>query len=234
MQNTFLDGTTGDAAGREPSEVRAALHEFFMGDTFSCMGGRAAWKRGSATHNHYAQLGGESCCARLYDDLENFATRLNTTESLFMTFLATFASPHNISENEFETLLWRQLWMLHKVDARRYSWAAGVDRDPMADHFAYSIAGRRFFVVGMHSNASRRTRRFSWPLLVFNPHDQFDILRETGAFERIRRITRKREMCIQGSLNPRLIMYGYRPESMRYSGRAVEPDWTCPVAFGNK
>jgi FPC/CPF motif-containing protein YcgG len=232
MQKAPTRMAAGDDFDLELSEVRAALGELLMGDAFSCIGGRAAWKRGFAVHNHYGQLAGKLDCAPLYADLEDFAKRLDSVDSLFTTFLATFSGPCNISENEFEELLWCQLRMLHEADARRYAWASGAGTDPMADNFAYSIAGRRFFVVGIHSNSARLTRRFAWPVLVFNPHDKFDKLREAGAFERIRRITRKREMDLQGSLNPRLIMFGYRPESMRYSGRVVEADWRCPVSFG--
>jgi len=39
---------------------------------------------------------------------------------------------------------------------------------------------------------------------------------------------RKRELNLQGSINPMLSDYGNASEARQYSGRVVEKDWRCP------
>lgn len=84
------------------------------------------------------------------------------------------------------------------------------------------------FVVGLHPASSRLSRRFQWPTLVFNPRSQFERLRETGRFERLRGAVREREIALQGTLNPNLADFGEQSEARQYSGRATEQEWQCP------
>jgi FPC/CPF motif-containing protein YcgG len=210
--------------------VWSGLEEFLLSEEFACVGGKAAVKRNAVEHHHYQTLAAERDSRLLYDHLRKFAERRDKISELFATFIATFAYPRNASEIEFENLLWRQLQILHNIDRQYYSWAPGVPRDPLADKFAFSLASQPFFIVGMHQQASRKTRRSDWPTLVFNSHIQFERLRTNGLMPKIRSIVRRRELAIQGSLNPRLIDFGYRPESIRYSGRAVENSWKCPFS----
>jgi FPC/CPF motif-containing protein YcgG len=44
----------------------------------------------------------------------------------------------------------------------------------------------------------------------------------------MQRATRKRDIALQGSLNPNLADFGTAPETRQYSGRPVGPDWRCP------
>jgi uncharacterized protein len=208
--------------------VQECLTGFLLGEQFACIGGRIAARRGAVVHRHYDRLGAAQGTESLYADLHAFADGRDRIDPLYATFIATFAAPRRLDETQFETLLWEQLQLLHDIDRTRHGWADGFSCDPMADKFAYSIAGQPFFIVGMHGNASRLSRRFPWPALAFNSHVQFQRLRENGLMQKIRKIVRRRELQIQGSLNPRLIEFGYRPESIRYAGRAVEAGWRCP------
>jgi FPC/CPF motif-containing protein YcgG len=103
-----------------------------------------------------------------------------------------------------------------------------VSDDPANPHFSFSFAGQALFVVGMHPESSRLSRRFRWPTLVFNPRAQFERLRAEGKFERLRTLVRDRDVALQGTLNPNLADFGERSEARQYSGRATEPDWRCP------
>ena len=210
------------------AEVAARFHNYLRGEAFSCIGGRAASVRDVVVHRHYRRLADAAVTRRFYNDLERFALERHPRHEDFAVFAATFDSPRDMTEKVFEHLLWRQLQILHEIDRELYEWAPGFESDAMADHFAYSIAAHPFFIVGLHSNASRLSRRFDWPALAFNSHVQFQRLRESGRMQRIRKIVRRRELALQGSLNPRLIDFGFRPESIRYSGREVEPGWRCP------
>ena len=92
----------------------------------------------------------------------------------------------------------------------------------------FSFAGTAFFVVGLHAASSRTTRRFAWPTLVFNPHQQFDQLREVGLYSRFQRVIRDAELDLQGEINPMLSDFGERSEAPQYSGRQVGPEWRRP------
>src|SRR6476620_7390004 len=69
-------------------------------------------------------------------------------------------------------------------------------------HFAFSLAGTAYFVVGLHPAASRIARRTPLPTLVFNLHEQFEELRQSERFERMRDTIRRRDQALQGSVNP--------------------------------
>jgi FPC/CPF motif-containing protein YcgG len=106
-----------------------------------------------------------------------------------------------------------------------------VSRDPADPAFSFSIAGKAFFVVGLSPQAERWARRFPWPVMVFNPHDQFEELRESGQFPRIRDRIRERDADLEGQTNPNLADYGEHTEARQYSGREVDDSWRCPVRF---
>jgi FPC/CPF motif-containing protein YcgG len=216
------------AIGLSTEQARAALGEKILGDEFSCVAGKTAWQQSVVVHHHFGRLGTAATAAQLHPPLVDFARHLNEVDTLLASFAATFAEPVGASEERFEELLWDQLQQLHELDATRFGWDPVADRDPASPKFGYSVGGHAFFVVGLHSNASRTTRRFPLPTLVFNSHRQFERLKERGMYQRIQTQVRQREMALQGSLNPNLSDFGSTSEAGQYSGRAVPPDWRCP------
>ena len=108
--------------------------------------------------------------------------------------------------------------------------AIRVSADPEDPHFSLSFGGEAFFVVGLHPEASRPARRFRRPALVFNLHDQFQQLRASGLYEKLRTTIGVRDMALAGSANPMLARHGTASEARQYSGRAVGPDWVCPFS----
>ena len=122
-------------------------------------------------------------------------------------------------------LLWGALQHLHDNDDA--AWADGVAADPDNPHFAFSVAGTAYFVVGLHPTASRVARRAPLPTLVFNLHEQFERMREDGRFQRMRDTIRRRDTDLQGSLNPMVSDHGETSEARQYSGRAVPADWAA-------
>ncbi len=129
-------------------------------------------------------------------------------------------------------MLWQQLQQLHDEDRHYHTWDPSVSGDPHAADFSFSFAGRAFFVVGLHPGSSRWARRFAWPVLVFNAHEQFEQLRAQGRFEKLQALIREREWALQGSLNPNLQDFGHGSEARQYAGRAVGGDWRCPFHTG--
>ena len=208
--------------------ANAAFGSFVSDDAFSCLGARSAIRRGTYRIGGYARLDDAGVTEGLARDLYAFAAERRGFESDFTTFVAVFRERAFRTEERFERALWSQLQRLHDLDARFHSWDATVSDDPGDPRFSFSFAGNAFFVVGLHPAASRAARRFAWPALVFNAHEQFENLRADGRFARLQQQIRAREQRLSGDLNPNLADYGGHSEARQYSGRPNGESWTCP------
>ena len=176
----------------------------------------------------YAELGGPRAGAAVQGDLARFAASLSPDDGL-RSFVAVFTGPTPLTEPEFSGLLWKQLQQMHDIDCWEHAWDARVSPDPEDDRFSYSIGGTAFFVVGLHAASSRWARRFAWPTLVFNPHEQFVAMRERGRYERTRTLIRGRDTELQGYPNPVLRDHGGGSEARQYAGDDVDDSWHCPL-----
>ena len=209
-----------------PEEIHDAFRAFVQAPEFSCLAGKGVVRTDHAQVGVYGALGSRRSARQLAHDLTGFLARED--DGAMRAMVAVFPSTPPCDESAFEHLLWRQLQRLHDVEGASHAWDPGVSDDPGDPRFAFSFRGHALFVVGMHPGSSRMSRRFGWPALVFNPHSQFEHLRETGRFERLRERVREREVALQGSLNPNLADFGEQSEARQYSGRAVEAGWRCP------
>ena len=241
LQHSQYYGTKGGRAvllskpGASPdlfaSAAVGAFRGFVLNPEFSCVGAKSAVMHETYRLGVYDHLGGLGSTAGLSRDLYTFAREAeHAAEGEFMTFVAMFREPMAVDEEEFERLLWVQLRLLNRLDAPIHEWDPSVSADPESPHFGFSFAGMAFFIVGLHPHSSREARRFIWPTLVFNPHAQFQHLKEEGRWARLQEVIRTREENLQGSLNPNLADHGTATEARQYSGRAVEPDWHPPFA----
>lgn len=214
------------------SERSAAFLNHVEAAEFPCVGAKAALAQGTIHPVELGLLGDRANDAPLLDALAAFGRRLEGLPegaTAVHSMVALFDGPTDTDESRFEALLWSQLQRLHRLDVRRGNgWAPGVSRDPDDPKFSLSLAGHPYFVIGLHPGASRIARRFESPAMVFNSHMQFDRLRRDGRYAKMQRATRKRDMVLQGSLNPNLADFGTAAETRQYSGRAVGPDWRCP------
>ncbi len=221
---------------REPSPLAARVHEQFrahvLGPGFSCVGARAAVNNNTYRFGLYGEFAGAATTRSLAYDLCEYARERPALGTDFASFVACFRKPAPADEGEWERLLWAQLQALHDLDRPHHAWDATVSSDPEDPAFSFSFAGTAFFVVGLHPSASRLARRFAWPTLVFNAHEQFERLRARKQFARVQEAVRARDYKLQGSLNPNLSDYGERSEARQYSGRAVEEGWRCPFHAG--
>jgi FPC/CPF motif-containing protein YcgG len=217
-----------------PADAAATMvHETFrsmaLSETYPCVVARSAMRRGDYRFGCYPQLGTEAAAAAVACDLWEFVAEFPIRPDRYASFVAAFDGPCTATEQGFEDLLWRQLQLLHGLDVRHSRWDAEVGTDPTEYGFSFSFAERAFFIVGMHPGASRWARRTAWPTLVFNSHAQFDLLRDAGVMPRMQQTVRMRDRRVQGSENPSLRQFdAKRPETVMYSGRLVEDDWTCP------
>ena len=203
------------------------MRSFIADPDFPCVGAKSALNKHRMRFGHYAALCDDTAIAKQCEDLFAFSSEFPEPGVAPVSFVATFGAA-DWNEAEFESLLWRHIQLMHDADSRRFAWNRSVSADPSDKEFSLSIAGRAFFVVGMHSNASRLARRTPLPCLVFNFHDQFTTLKKSGKFGHLQTAIRARDTDLQGSVNPVLARFGDRSEARQYSGRAVEENWVCP------
>ena len=216
---------------KEPSGEAKMAHNafraFILDERFSCVGAKAAVQSAGYRFGFYPGFPTSFGADGLARDLAAFVAELPFIATRYKTFVAIFDAPV-YDEGQFEQLLWKQIDALYMVDRRYYGWAERAAKDPASPGFALSIASHPFFVVGMHAGASRLSRRFAFPAMIFNSHEQFDELKASGHFSKIQRLVRQREVDLQGSINPNLAEYGAITEARQYSGRPTGDDWACP------
>jgi FPC/CPF motif-containing protein YcgG len=197
-------------------EFGELLSERILGPEYPCLGARSVFKRERATVVLHDDLEAPETARALLEQLREYAATVDP-EAGFVSFVAGFRGPEVRDEKHFEEMLWALLQRLHDVDEQ--PWAPEVSADPNDPHFAFSVAGTPFFIVGLHPKASREARRMPLPILVFNLHEQFESLREEGGFERMRDTIRRRDEELQGSINPMVSDHGETSEARQYSRR---------------
>jgi FPC/CPF motif-containing protein YcgG len=205
-----------------------AFRAFILDEAFSCLGAKSSIRRGSYRLGAYARFDDAEVTAGLARDLYAFVAERRGFASDFTAFVAVFGALERAGEAAFEAALWSQLQRLHDLDLAYHPWDPRVSDDPDDPGFSFSLAGDAFFVVGMHPDASRAARRFAWPALIFNAHEQFEHLRADGRYRRLQHRIRARELRLDGTLNPNLDDFGRHSEARQYSGRATGDGWRCP------
>jgi uncharacterized protein len=206
------------------AQAEQAFRQLISDPHFPCLGAKAAFNSNSQTMRVFGELGTVESTKELAAALPDFTK----SPGDYASFIAIFQGPRETTETEFEELLWRQLRLLHEHDAPAANWAPNVASDPADPHFSFSFAGQALYVIGMHANSSRQARRFPWPVLIFNPHEQFERLRSDGKWKHMQETIRQRDLHLQGSINPMLSDFGEQSEARQYSGRAVEEHWRAP------
>lgn len=202
----------------------------FVGDSgFPCVGAKSALNKGQM----YFVIADDICSAwddlRILPQIIGLVNHYRDHPELFQTLVVIFRKRDKLTEKRFERAMWDRLqslsdkdeWLGQSVDAR-------VSSDPDDPHFALSFGGEAFFSVGLHPNASRPARRFDYPVMVFNLHDQFERLREEGRYQSLRDAILTRDEALAGSINPMLATHGSASAAPQYSGRQVDNDWVCP------
>ena len=217
-----------------PSALAGLVHDSFrslaLNPHFSCLGAQSAIRQNAYRFGLFHTMGALSSSASLGRGLTSFNADAELGTSRLTAFVASFVLPGPTDEANFEQLLWTTLQQLSDLD--REPWPLERDANPEDARFSFSFGGVGFFVVGMHAGSSRLARRFAWPTLVFNPHEQFDRLRREGKYLRFKELIRARDVALQGSVNPMLSEFGDESEARQYSGRSVSPDWKCPFHAG--
>jgi FPC/CPF motif-containing protein YcgG len=212
--------------------LQALLHGHVAGPDFPCVGAKAALAKGKLEVLGCNRIDSNWDDLRIHDGLIHFAAAYRAEPALFRSFAVVFEGPRDLGEREFEAALWERAQSLSDKDLwRGQGYDSSVSSDPDDPHFALSFGGEAFFIVGLHPRASRPARRFERPAIVFNLHDQFEVLRAEGKYEGMREKILERDELLAGSRNPMLARHGDASEARQYSGRAVDNRWKCPFRY---
>lgn len=210
------------------TDIPQRIRDFIADKAFPCVGAKSALNKGRMDVQVFGALGGSAHTHALHAAIANYARQYPEPGAVPVTLIAAF-DDEGMDERTFEQRLWDQLQQLHELDrAQGTPWAPEVSDDPTREDFSFSVAGRAFFVVGLHPGASRLARQAPVPCMVFNFHDQFELLKSTGKYTSMQQAIRTRDIALQGSINPVLARFGEASEARQYSGRAVEAGWKCP------
>ncbi|MDQ2860177.1 MAG: YqcI/YcgG family protein [Pseudomonadota bacterium] len=208
---------------------------FVERSSFPCVGAKSALARQQMRFVVARDMASAWDDLRIYPALHEFATDYRAAPKLYQSLVVLFEGPADLPEAQFERHLWARAQSLSDKDdwhGQRHD--ARVSADAASPHFSLSFGGEAFFIVGLHPKASRPGRRFAHPAMVFNLHDQFEQLRATGTFGKLKTAIAERDVALAGSINPMLQSHGQGSEARQYSGRAVGADWTCPFTRGGE
>ena len=165
----------------------------------------------------------------ILDFLYGFVDEYRQSGELYHSAAIIFKSNGKMNEAQFDDILWQRLQALSDLDAKFFGYDKRVSADPLSPAFSFSIKGEAFYIIALHPSSSREARRFKYATLVFNPHNQFEKLRETSKYNNLKGVVRKRDIAYSGSVNPMLNDFGEASEVYQYSGRKYDSSWECPL-----
>jgi FPC/CPF motif-containing protein YcgG len=225
--------------------VHGTLKGWVLNRGFPCNGAKTAFNTDSYRLGIYDTFT-DSNVSSLADDLTTYISEYGSTPAVspkakkgdwiplnrtFATFLACFKEEPVCDEKTFEERLWAILENLRQLDTVPVP--SGFSQDPTDNSFAFCFGGEAFFVAAFHPGSWRWSRRFLFPLIVFNMHKQFDGLKASGTFTTLRDTIRNNDDNLQGVQNNLVADFGQQSEAPQYAMRHVPPGWKPPGYTGS-
>jgi uncharacterized protein len=207
--------------------------DFIEDKSFPCVGAKTAMAKNQLS---CIVVGNIFCTAddeKIINFLHTFIDKYRTSDNQFHSAAIIFKSPQNITEAAYEIAIWQRLQAISNIDALHYKFDNRVSSNTASPLFSFSIKEEALFVVGMHGANSRDSRRFKYPAIVFNPHAQFEIMKQTNKYKKIQSSIRKRDMALSGSINPMLSDHAVSPEIIQYSGKNYGNSFSCPLKINH-
>lgn len=211
------------------NEVINEYKSYIGNKSFACVAAKAAL----AKQQLHAMVVEHMACPvfdkSILDFLYAFVDAYRNSIVMYHSAAIIFKQPQQTSEAMFEELLWQRLQSLSDMDAQQYGYDKRVKSDPTSPDFSFSLKEEAFFIIGLHPNSSRQARQSQHPTIVFNPHKQFEQLRQTDKYRHLQHAVRKRDISLSGTINPMLQDFGEQSEVYQYSGRVYDGLWQCPL-----
>ena len=221
-----------------PDKLSQLFVDFINDKSFPCIAAKSSVHAGNIAFYEATHMACPHDDTRMLSFLYNFVDDYRNNIVIddhtkkrdgFCSAVIIFKAPEQITEQQFEVFLWMRLQALHDLDRINYKYDPRVDSQPLSEKFSFSLKEEAFFIIGMHAGSSRASRRFSYPALAFNPHEQFERLRAVNRYEPLKDIIRKRDINYSGSVNPMLEDFGRSSEVYQYSGMQYDNKWRCPL-----
>jgi hypothetical protein len=237
-----LNATMPQGVDPEPIAhlVHGSVRGWVLSEGFPCNGAKTAFHTDSYRLGVYDTFSASNV-QLLADDLKTYIAEYAATPIVrsrakagewiqlnrtFASFLACFKEEPVSDESIFESRLWAVLENLRQRDTDLLP--AGFSPKPTDKNYAFCFGGEAFFVAAFHPGSWRWSRRFIFPLLVFNMHKQFDGLKQSGKFTHLRDTIRKHDDALQGSTNTLASDFGQQSEAPQYGMRVVPSGWVPP------
>jgi FPC/CPF motif-containing protein YcgG len=215
--------------GMTPQVIIDEYKSFLESKGFPCIAAKAAVARDQVKCLVASDMAQSNDDENILRFMYEFVDYYRSSSRPFNSAAVIFEEPKDLSEDSFDDLLWERLNSLTLLDKRHYAYDKRVDPDPQSSKFSFSLKEEAFFIIGLHPASNRRARRFTFPTLVFNPHEEFERLRRLDRYEEMRHVVRRRDTKFSGSVNPVLTDFGEEPEVFQYSGLQHDPNWKCPL-----
>jgi FPC/CPF motif-containing protein YcgG len=212
-------------------EIKEAFKAFIDDSSFPCVAAKAALNKDQMK----LFVAGHIACPKddlaILDFIYDFVDNYRKSEAQFHTACVIFPDITGINEATFESFLWMRLQSLSNLDLKKYGYDQRVSSDPKSEKFSFSLKEEAFFVIGLHPDNSRQARQFKYPLIVFNPHAQFEELRYLERYNKMKNIVRKKDIALSGTINPMLQDFGTKSEVYQYTGMRYDSSWQCPFKY---
>lgn len=192
---------------------------------FPCPMAQTTAASGNLIVGVYQSMADDCSLDRLLSDLQIWRDMRSSTG--YHSFVAMFHDDRVESQQAFHTLMWSALRSLRNRDETPPSPTLGTSDDIQSSDFALSLNSEPYFVVGLSPQSPRLSRRTAFCGIAFNPHEQFERLRSTGQMPRIEKMSRKRDIRLQGDSNPLLNKHGDASAARQYSACPLSrlPNW---------
>ena len=218
---------------KEDSNIKIEFENFIRNKNFPCVAAIAALKREQImiymADNMACPKDDQGILKFIYD----FTDVYRKSDEDFFSAAVIFRSPDICEEGVFENLLWQRLQALAVLDSGKFDYDNRVSAQPLSPDFSFSLKKEAFFVIGMNPASSRTSRKFKYPVLIFNPHEQFTKLRKFNRYDKMKKIIRRRDIAYSGSVNPMLNDFAKVSEATQYSGADHDKKWKCPLKIRN-
>ena len=218
----------------ENEVIIQSYFEYLNNKSFPCVAAKAALAKEQIKCFVASHLMCPADDRAILNFIYDFVDTYRNSEELYHSAAVIFKGPVEINEDLFETLMWQRLQSLADLDMARYPYDNRVNKSPESKDFSFSLKQEAFFIIGLHPASARETRKFSHPALVFNPHSQFQKLKETSKYGHLQSVVRKRDIAFSGSINPMLEDFGNASEVFQYSGKIYDNKWKCPLRINHK
>lgn len=234
-------GYTNSGGTPAPAADAQAMDDFWSfiaGDGFSCTGGKATRNRMTFRSGFHAAQGSreaaQTLAAHLYRFQEERKAENPALPFLYCVYAAFFDGPEVSSEKHAHDLVWRQLQALHDTDMEKHGYAEDASADVTSMDFAYSVGAECFMVPSLNPFASRLTRRYKRPVMVFIPREQFHHIYDNGIYKKMQEVIRAHDIRMQGTCNPMLDLHETASDAVTFSGMAVASAAECPFHASGK